>query len=457
MRPRRAFLLLIILRVLLFSETGATHLVRIDLDAGPGIPGYLFSFYGERTIPVDSVLSDASGSIRFIMPDDRAPGLYQVRLPGNRSLKLFYNNEDIHLRTSLSNLLDSLVVIRSEENTIFYGYLRLSRDVLYRSEILEPVMNYYPRNTDFFSVAAAEAAGLVRKEQEYIEKLEADHPNSLAGRYILFTRTPIPDPLLPPEQKDAIRRQEFFSGKDFNDTVLLQTDAIPGKIIEYLAMYRNQALNFDQQEAAFINAVDSILLLNVMHEEIFAYVIQYLVAGFERFKFEKVLDHIYTEYLPMISCTDESVKNDLEKRLAQYSKITPGAQAPDFTIPDTDGNPIHLYGIPSEKILLIFWASWCPHCKKELETLRAMFDHSRPTSPALPEVIAISVDSEMDPWIEEIVNNGYTWTNCAELKGWNGPAVSSYYIYATPTFILLGPDKKIIARSGTISEISKYF
>ena len=142
---------------------------------------------------------------------------------------------------------------------------------------------------------------------------------------------------------------------------------------------------------------------------------------------------------------------------SQYSKIVPGAQAPDFTIPDTDGNSIHLYEIQSEKILLIFWASWCPHCEEELESLKSMVGHHLAVASQLPEIIAISVDTEMEAWTDKILNNAYTWTNCAELKGWNGTAVSSYYIYATPTFILVGPDKKIIARSGTISEISKFF
>ncbi len=457
MRYIKSSLLIIAFGIFLVSGTGAAHLLQVDLAEGQGIPAYLLSFYGERTILVDSALSDESGSIRFNMADERVPGLYQLRFPNNRSLNLVYNYEDIHIRTSLSNSIDSLKILHSIENTIYYGYLRLSRDVLYRTEILDPVMNYYPRSTDFFTLAAAEATELIRMEREYIEELEVNHPNSLAGRYIRFTRTAIPDPLLPAEKKNAIRKHEFFSGKDFNDTDLLQTDAIPGKLIEYLAMHRNQNYNFDQQEAAFIDAVDSIVFLNVMHEDVFAYVIQYLVAGFERFKFEKVLDHIYTEYLPMISCTDESVKDNLEKRLAQYSKITPGAQAPDFTIPDTDGNSVRLYDLYSSKILLIFWASWCPHCKEELESLKSMVAQDQSGASGLPEIIAISVDTEMDPWMNEILNNGYTWTNCAELMGWNGTAVSSYYIYATPTFILMGPDKKIIARSGTITEISKFF
>jgi len=443
--------------ILLIPRTGAAHIMQVDLAEGQGIPAYLLSIYGERTILVDSALSNETGSLNFDMPDERLPGLYQLRFPNNISLNLIYNYEDIHIRTSLINPIDSLKIIQSEENRLYYGYLRLSRDVLYRTEILDPVMNYYPRNTTFFAQAATEATQMVQMEREYIEKLEVSNPNSLAGRYIQFTRSVIPDPLLPAEKKNALRKHEFFTGKDFNDTELLQTDAIPGKLIEYLAMHRKQNYNFDQQEAAFIEAVDSIVFLNVMHEDVFAYVIQYLVAGFERFKFEKVLNHIFTEYLPMISCTDESVKDNLEKRLAQYSKITPGAQAPDFTIPDIDGNAIHLYSLQSEKILLIFWASWCPHCEEELETLKSMVDKDQAAARPLPEIIAISVDTEMDLWMDKILNNAYTWTNCAELKGWNGLAVSSYYIYATPTFILIGPDKKIIARSGTISEISKFF
>ena len=36
----------------------------------------------------------------------------------------------------------------------------------------------------------------------------------------------------------------------------------------------------------------------------------------------------------------------------------PGAQAPDFTLTDLDGNEVSLYGLRGQVVLINFWATW---------------------------------------------------------------------------------------------------
>lgn len=47
-----------------------------------------------------------------------------------------------------------------------------------------------------------------------------------------------------------------------------------------------------------------------------------------------------------------------------------GALAPDFSLTDLEGNTMSLNGFRGRPVLLNFWATWCPPCRKEMPDLQ---------------------------------------------------------------------------------------
>ena len=54
----------------------------------------------------------------------------------------------------------------------------------------------------------------------------------------------------------------------------------------------------------------------------------------------------------------------------QTPPLKPGQPAPDFTLPNVDGQIIQLSNLSGEKILLHFWADWCTECRAEFPKLQ---------------------------------------------------------------------------------------
>ncbi|GEM_PF-2359484 len=62
-----------------------------------------------------------------------------------------------------------------------------------------------------------------------------------------------------------------------------------------------------------------------------------------------------------------------------------GRRAPDFTLPDLDGTPIALSALRGRAVVLNFWASYCPPCRREMS---AMAEAARD----FPEVLFVGIN-----------------------------------------------------------------
>ena len=60
-------------------------------------------------------------------------------------------------------------------------------------------------------------------------------------------------------------------------------------------------------------------------------------------------------------------------------KVVPETKAPDFTLKDLSGEPSKLDSFQGNPVLVIFSATWCPECRKEIPYFKEIYAsyHSR--------------------------------------------------------------------------------
>ncbi len=132
-------------------------------------------------------------------------------------------------------------------------------------------------------------------------------------------------------------------------------------------------------------------------------------------------------------------------KLDQALKELAGIEAPDFTQPDVNGHPVKLSDYHGKYVLVDFWASWCAPCRRENPALVKTYEKYQGKG---FEILGVSMDSEKDKakWLKAIEDDGLTWKQVGDLKGWENEAALLYKVSMIPFNFLVDPEGKIIAR-----------
>jgi peroxiredoxin len=87
-------------------------------------------------------------------------------------------------------------------------------------------------------------------------------------------------------------------------------------------------------------------------------------------------DSLYVELASLVRYEHVQVNMDAPQFAAAMAKLEADdakRQQADFTLTDLQGKTWNLKGLRGKVVLLNFWATWCPPCRKEMPDLEALY------------------------------------------------------------------------------------
>lgn len=442
-------MILILLFILLSSITPAQSVsITVTGTEKQGIA--LYSLKGEKSAFVDSIKNSGSGVFRFTADKSKYPvGMYRVALDNRTSFNIIMDGGDIQLETAYASALDSMHVHISESNKLFYRFVKLQKEFRLKSDLLQLVISRYPKDDDYFTASVSKLQAVQSSYKQFISEVNDKLPRSFISEYINSMQAVFPNEILPPEKQLMFLKQHGLDNVNFTDFSLIHSDAFTNKAIEYLTYYRNPQLPKELLEQEFMKAVDSLLMRARVNQIVYQHITEYLVDGFKQYGFDNLIDYIVTNFVIKDDlCLGEQTEAMLKNRIDQAKYFKKGAKVPPLSFNTSSGKQHNLLENLAKKTVVVFYATWCPHCKEMLPKLYELYKKRQDLN-----VIAISLDTKAEDWQAFTEKQCPDWVNMCDLKGWEGEAAKDYFIYATPTMFLIDKNGTLISRPAKIEEI----
>ncbi len=455
--------LLLILFPFLYLGNGYALPYEISLEA-EGLPDgryYLIQIRGDEYRLVDSTLS-SEGKIFFRTDTSDSKGMYRIvgsqsyGMGRNRgmpfSIEFINAHEDVKLKTRYQDPVGAMLVEESDENRIYYHFLHMQEHFRSRFGRLLPLLEVYRPQDLFFMPLSTE---MVRVQTEYYDSLivvMGEKPESIASAIIAMELEPVYNPVGNTDFEQHLR-ESFLSMVSFDEPLLINSQVYTQKILTYLGLYRSPELTQSEQENLFIEAVDRIMERSSYNQEVYDFIMNYLIDGFEQYQMEKLLVHIADNYLEG-ECETEN-EAIAQARLEKYRKMAIGNRVNDFTLLDIFDKPERLSELGGDTLILVFWSSECPHCTRLMPRLAKWYDDLEPDE--RPGLYTVSIDENEADWSEYVLMNDLPGVNTYVAEGWDSNVAREYNLYATPTIFILNKNLEILEKPVSFREVEIFF
>lgn len=441
--------------------------IHVTVDGLGADTVYLANYYGSRLFYNDTIVANTDGSFTFPGKSYESCGKYAIVLPGPVFFDFMLVEEHMEFHTTLRNPQGDMEVVKSDENRIFFEYLRFINGLRAKRAPHDLVLKDSAATPQSIELARAALNQMTTEVYEFQNRIIEDPNEYLFGKYLkLLKDVQVPDAPEGIENPDMWRyiyyRNHFWDNADLTDPRLVRD----GSLHTLIDRYWSKVLPPDP-DTLYVEAVK--LLDRVEgNSEMFKYFLHHMTFESESSKV-MCMDKVFVKLVNLYYATgkvdwlNEEQLSKIIERAGELRYSMCGEVAHDITLPGTDLETWHsLHDIEAKYTLIVIWESTCGHCKKELPILQTIYEewHDKGL-----EIYAIGNDFESGPWLEYLEESKYSdWIHVSDNPEINQQDSAmaliysgitdllslnfrtTYDVFSTPKLFLLDEEKKILAK-----------
>ncbi|MBK9191492.1 MAG: TlpA family protein disulfide reductase [Crocinitomicaceae bacterium] len=461
--------------------------LKFEFKDLPDTTIYLVRYYGPYKYYADTSISK-NGVVKFEASKHQR-GVYAVWLPGNSYYEFILDNERVHLQIDdARNMINSTTVLQSENNKIFFVYVR---KMIEYNDHLKKLNDQYAAssgNENQLSKIKKEIQDETIIWNKYKRNLaESSEPLFVSQLIWLTVDVEYPDSLKDADGNFSDQKtihqyyvDHYWDGVNLKEPGLIQTPVFSSKLDAYFS--QNGIL---QQADTVIKY--SVLLLNEMDQidssnYVFSYTLDFLMNKYDQMQIvgmDKVFWHLGRNYYCPPNnkawwITPENL-DKICKRVSELQNSLIGLTAANLILTDsTEKKWISLYDIKTEYTVLYFWDPNCGHCKTQTPKLQQLYEQKLKKRGVEVYAVAYATGDAFADWKKFIADNKLTFINVGLTKSIYEQMMkdvtpllqyttmeSLYYsdvydVFSTPKVFVLDKDKKILIKQISVETLEVY-
>jgi len=471
--------------VLAFMQQSVAQTMKFKIKNLPDTTVYLVKYYGANLFYADTVHSK-NGVVVFDGTKHHA-GMYAVMMPDNSYFEFVYDKEPIFIRISdFSKRIETAVIKKSQNNQIFYDYIRFISANHKKMVELNKKYEGYSKGTLQYDSLVVQIDIIYAQNVKYQDSILTAYPNLLVTDLLKMAF----DVKIPDYPRDAngnvtdssfkfnYYRNHYWDGIDFSDPRIVYSPMYFSKLDTYfsnrgIGSNPDTVIKYSYQLLEKMNQLDE-------SNKLFQYTLSHLVYKYDTTRLMG-MDKILWFYGVNYYCPPNNkvywVSDADKKKYCDYTekvgKSLIGNVAVPLILTDTSGNWINFYNIAANYTILYFWSPSCGHCKTSMPKLQMLYEQKLKPRGIEIYAVADATGTDYDLWKNFIYDNKLTFTNVALMRSVYDQAMidprpllqyttvaslnyaETYDVYATPKILVLDKNKNVIYKEISLTDLEK--